>query len=258
LAKELNNHIRKMYRAGRFYIGTSGIVVPVSQTEYPDEFKGKSRLSYYSSVLNSLEVNSSFYRNPRITTIIKWTGEVGENFRFTFKIPKLISHVKDLKFDMNVLSEFLNLINNAGKKKGCILIQLPPSVKADLLPELIKLLQEISNKDKVADWNIAVEFRHPSWYISKVEKALSKYNSCIVIHDHPKAPTPLDFESAFFYIRFHGEGGRYRGSYETSALESYASKARQWLDEGKTGYAYFNNTMGEAYENALTLSQLTL
>lgn len=245
-----------MQQASELYIGTSGVVVQIPQTEYPEAFRGKSRLSYYSSVFNSLEVNSSFYRNPRSATIAKWADEVGEDFRFTFKIPKLISHARNLEFDVNAVSEFIKLVNSVRKKKGCLLIQLPPSVTADSLTSLKKLLQTIRDNDAAEEWNIALEFRHPSWYIPTVEKLLYKYNSCIVIHDHPKAPAPMNIIGEFFYIRFHGENGRYRGHYEKAALAPYVSKAQQWLAAGKTGYVYFNNTMGEAYANALSLTQL--
>ncbi len=245
-------------KKNKLYIGTSGIVVPVAQSNFPDAFKEKSRLSYYASLLNSLEVNSSFYKNPRVSTLTRWVSEVGDDFKFTFKIPKLVSHVKYLAFDPTDVLEFLALVDHVGKMKGCLLIQFPPSLKVDALPALKKLLQIIRKTDESSSWDIAVEFRDSSWYTSKVETALSNFNSCIVLHDHPKAPTPLEISQELFYLRFHGEGGRYRGSYDISALSPYAEIARKFLLENKHGYAYFNNTMGDAFANAKMLEQLTL
>jgi uncharacterized protein YecE (DUF72 family) len=238
----------------KLYTGTSGIVVPIPQSAYPPAFKGKSRLTYYSSLLNSLEVNSSFYKNPQVATILKWCAAVEDNFSFTFKVPKTISHAKDLKFDKHEVNSFIGLIDHVEEKKGCILIQLPPSLQASAFVQLKSLIKEF--RSATDTWDIAVEFRHPSWYISKVMEALAKMNTAIVMHDHPKAPTPLDIETSFKYFRFHGEGGRYRGSYTESQLKEYASIARNPLAAGEKVYCYFNNTMGDAFANAKTFQQL--
>lgn len=240
----------------KFYIGTSGIVVPVPQSIYPAEFKGKSRLAYYSSLLNSLEVNSSFYRNPKASTILKWSEEVEDNFTFTFKVPKTISHAKDLNFDKHEVDSFTRLIDHVEGKKGCILVQLPPSLQAIAITQLKLLVKEFRNATDA--WDIAVEFRHPSWYVSKVMAALAAFNTAIVIHDHPKAPTPLNIETSFKYFRFHGEDGRYRGSYDESLLKRYAFVANNALAAGEQLYCYFNNTMGEAFANAKAFHDLCI
>lgn len=243
-----------MKQLKNFFVGTSGLVVPIPQTEYPEEYKGKSRLSYYSSQLNSLEVNSSFYKLPRIATIEKWMCEVGSDFRFTFKISKIVTHAKDLLFEKDNVAAFLDVIS-CTNKNGCLLMQLPPSAKVILLPKLKQLLQLLRSTEEGSLWDVAVEFRDPSWYNSKVEAALSKHDAGIVIHDHPKAPTPLKIETKLLYLRFHGENGRYRGSYTEQLLEPYAQLARGRLESTK-GYCYFNNTMGAAFENAITLREM--
>jgi len=168
----------------------------------------------------------------------------------------LISHAKDLAFDPANVEEFLFIVNHVADKKGCLLIQLPPSLTVASLPALKKLLQQLSDTDESSSWDIAVEFRHPSWYNSKVATTLDQHHSCIVVHDHPKAPTPLEINQELFYLRFHGEGGRYRGSYDRSYLSTYATFARKLLKEGKTGYCYFNNTMGDAFANAEMMNEL--
>jgi uncharacterized protein YecE (DUF72 family) len=238
------------------YIGTSGIVVPVPQTQYPEAFREKSRLCYYSSLLNSLEINSSFYKNPKSTTIAKWNLETGKDFRFTFKISKAISHAKDLAFDAAAVDEFMALMNGISNKKGCLLLQLPPKTSIDSFIQLQKLLLQIHSNDTAKEWRIAVEFRHSSWYIAEVEELFAEYNACRVIHDIPKSATPIKVTGDLFYLRFHGEEGRYRGSYDEVVLKRYASIIKEWLTAGKTGYCYFNNTMGDAFANARTLISL--
>ena len=245
-----------MKTAGKLYIGTSGIVVPVPQSQYPAQFQGRSRLSFYSSLLNSLEVNSSFYKNPGAATIEKWVSEVNPGFKFTFKIPKQISHAPELRFDQAYVDAFLEIINSAAEKSGCILVQLPPSLQAAQTQQLEKLLKRIRKNDRSNSWKIAVEFRHFSWYNDDTTKLLEGFNACMVIHDLPKSATPVHEQGNFFYLRFHGENGRYRGSYNDEVLSQYAKKIKKWINQGRTGYCYFNNTMGDAFANAEKLNHL--
>jgi len=240
----------------QFYIGTSGIVVPVQKTEYPAAFIGKSRLAYYATIFNSVEVNSSFYKNPRASTVAKWAGDVDEMFRFTFKCTKSISHAKHLQFDDIDVANFFSVINEVGIHKGCVLIQFPPSVSIDHYNQLEKLLAIIQSEN--TNWHIAIEFRHVSWYVKETIELLNMHHAAMVMHDLPKSATPLGFITDFFYLRFHGENGRYRGSYDETVLSRYAALIKSWMVDGKAGYCYFNNTMGKAFDNAIRLNELVL
>ncbi|MBA2422067.1 MAG: DUF72 domain-containing protein, partial [Chitinophagales bacterium] len=88
------------------------------QSLYPPEFQGKSRLTYYASLFNSVEINSSFYKNPKISTIIKWAESVPDNFQFTFKLSKDITHSKGLDFNHEDVDRFIEAIAHVGNKKG--------------------------------------------------------------------------------------------------------------------------------------------
>ncbi len=68
----------------------------------------------------------------------------------------------------------------------------------------------------------------------------------------------LEFNEAvgFIYFRFHGPKGDYRGSYSIEFLEEQAEKIESLLHDGKDVYAYFNNTMGNAFENAMSLKAM--
>jgi len=104
-------------------------------------------------------------------------------------------------------------------------------------------------------WKIAIEFRNPSWYHQEVYDLLEQYKITIVIHDLPASATPITVSKAdFMYLRFHGPGGRYRGSYTDDFLLGYAQHIKTWLNEGKSVYCYFNNTMGDAVKNLETLN----
>lgn len=113
-----------------YYSVTSGLLLPVpNKLHYPKEFQEKSRLCYYASLMDSIEINSSFYKVPQVSTMKKWAADVPEEFRFTFKLFKEITHNKDLAFDPEVVSSFFSVISHVEEKKGCLLVQFPPERK---------------------------------------------------------------------------------------------------------------------------------
>lgn len=238
-----------------FYSGTSGLVLPVPQSLYPPEFYGKSRLTYFASLFNSVEINSSFYKLPKTYTVSKWAESVSGSFRFTFKLSKKITHAKAFDFNAADVELFMQSINHIGTRKGCLLVQFPPSIKIEKLDRLQDLLASIKHVNKNDLWKIAIEFRNNSWYNEEVYCLLNQYNVILVIHDLPASATPIrDSTASCSYLRFHGPGGRYRGSYSDDFLFTYAQYIKTWINEGKMVYAYFNNTMGDAVKNLQTLN----
>lgn len=240
----------------QFYSGTSGLVLPVpNKDHYPPQFSDKPRLSYYGSLFNSIEINSSFYKIPMGATVAKWADSVPDNFKFTFKLWQNITHLKPFAFNPDDVSRFMQVIANAGTKKGSLLVQFPPSFRAESTVQLEQLLSTIRTEDEQHEWHIAVEFRHKGWYQDKIYQLLDKYNMGMVIHDLPASASPMEIlDSSFVYVRFHGPNGGYRGSYTDAFLSEYAEYIKEWLDDGKTVYAYFNNTMGDAVHNLATLN----
>ena len=240
----------------QFYSGTSGLDLPVPRSQYPPEFQGKSRLQYYASLFNSLEINSIFYKLPRSATVVNWGESVPDNFRFTFKVSKTITHAKGLKFAKKDVNDFMKAVENIGEKKGCLLAQFPPSLKIEKLNDLQRLLETLGEATHNSDWELAIEFRDPSWYEREVYELLEEYDAVMVIQDIPKSATPLkDVRGDFVYLRFHGPEPRYRGDYNDEFLKRYAGYIRKWISEKKTVYAYFNNTVGAAVENLQTLNK---
>jgi uncharacterized protein YecE (DUF72 family) len=241
-----------------YYSGTSGLLLPVrNKLFYPPEFQDKSRLCFYGSLMNSIEINSSFYKVPMASTVQKWTNETPADFRFSYKLFREITHNKGLAFDPEILKRFMNVIAGAGDKKGCLLVQLPPSIRIGDLKQLQFLMTILRENDPAEEWKIAFEFRHISLYHEDVYGMLDDHHMAMVIQDKPPAVTPLlPSDLPFVYLRFHGPDGSYRGSYERDLLEEYAGYIEDWLAEGKTVYTYFNNTMGEAVANLYTLRDL--
>jgi uncharacterized protein YecE (DUF72 family) len=191
-----------------------------------------------------------------VRTVAKWAAEVPEDFRFTYKLWRDITHVKDLLFKEEDVHRFMQVINVAGAKKGCLLVQFPPKLDLSAMTRLERLLITIREGDLDFEWTLFLEFRKMYWYREDVHQMLEKYNANIVLHD--KAGSQTDFieqEGESVYLRFHGPGGNYRGSYTDDFLYEYAQYIKAWLEDGKTVYTYFNNTMGDAVSNLLALNE---
>ena len=123
---------------------------------------------------------------------------------------------------------------------------IPARPARSALPQLAQILALLAPYD----WPVAVEFRNRSWYDESVYELLGNYNAAMVIQDMPASATPLILTSVDqVYLRFHGPDGRYKGSYTDGFLYEYALYIQEWRKEGKTVFAYFNNTAGDALNN---------
>ncbi len=244
----------------QYYSGTSGLVLPVpNKLHYPEEFKNNSRLTYYASLFNSIEINSSFYKVPKPSTVEKWAATVPDDFKFTFKLFREITHQKGLLFDPKEIGRFVKTISYVGAKKGCVLIQLPPAIKVNGKKQLELLLTTLVKCNDMEQWNLVIEFRDNSWYTDEIYEWLGNLGIAIVIQDMPTSATPSDLESEnIMYIRFHGMNGDYRGSYATDYLRSYARKICGWQEGGKQVFLYFNNTIGGAVRDLININSMVV
>jgi uncharacterized protein YecE (DUF72 family) len=232
--------------AGEFYGGTSGLQITMPKKDFSPQHAHLSRLGFYALHENSLEINSSFYKLPQAKTTRRWAAEVPAGFRFTFKLWKEITHRKNLLFKTEDVSRFMEVIDLPETNQGCLLVQFPPSLQVSAKTQLQELLQLLV----LFNWRVAVEFRHPSWYTDGIFEILAGFNMAMVIQDMPKSASPVELTSEdLVYLRFHGPSGNYKGSYSGDVLYEYALYIREWQQDGKTVYCYFNNTAGDALRN---------
>ena len=254
-----NELIMRRPTIGNLFICTSNIVVTGNKQSFPEEYKLKSRLNFYSSLCNSVEINSSFYKVPMQSTFQKWCADVPENFRFSIKLLREITHVKNLAIDLKSIDTFLQAASGINDKKGCLLIQFPGKITLEYYSQLEQLLIRLVQTDEQNKWQPAIEFRNPSWYVSEAYKLLNEYRATMVVHDMPKAKNyQINEAGAFVYVRYHGPAGDYKGSYSIDFLQQQYHIINGWLNNGKDVYVYFNNTMGNALQNALALQRIAV
>ena len=244
------NNVSTIHK-GSLRIGTSNITLPGSKRLFPEEFRDRPRLAYYASLFNSIEINSTFYKLPQAKTIERWSAEVPEGFQFCVKISKQITHAKDLQYNPADVVEFMRIVQFPIAQTGCLLVQFPGKITVNYFQQVASLLALLTKHNLTSHWRIVIEFRHLSWYNDTVYALLDKWKAALVLHDMP-ASQQLSVHNAagFVYRRFHGVAGDYRGSYSLSALAAFGNEIEEWRQSGKDVYLYFNNTVGDAFENA--------
>ena len=230
---------------GIFRCGTSNIVVPGTKATFPDAYKTKSRLHYYATLFNTLEINSSFYKVPLPATFEKWALDVPDDFQFTVKLWREITHAKGLVFDLNQIDFFMTAANGLGRKKGCLLIQFPASITSHFTDRIETILQRLVKCDPQQSWRLAVEFRHTSWSSAATYELLDRYKASIVLHDMPASKTlALNDKADFVYMRFHGPKGDYKDSYTEAFLQQNAAAYRQLAQSGQRCLCLFQQYDG--------------
>ncbi len=218
------------------YIGTSGFYYEDWKgIFYPKDLPKSKFFEYYVKEFDTVELNSTFYHLPKLKTVEHWASMVGEEFLFSIKAYRGITHYKKLKDVKEDVYLFLHLIKALKEHLGIILFQLPPSLKKDttLLSEFLYILP--------AGYSYAVEFRDKSWWDEEVFELLERYDVAFCIHDFGKKTSPIVATSKNVYIRFHGTNGRYKGSYEDDYLKEWSLKIKSFLKKGKRVFCYFNN-----------------
>lgn len=156
-------------------------------------------LSRYSENFNSVEVNSTFYRIPRKSSVENWRDQTPEGFIFSVKIPQSISHSSGLKYDPEKLDAFLDHIKPFTGKLGPLLLQLPPRLTPEHCDQLVVLLTQLQ------DYKVAVEFRHKDWFKPETYQILKTHNAALVYIEHPWQPSEEIETSDFTYVRLEGD-----------------------------------------------------
>ena len=207
---------------GNIYLGTMGW----SYNFWPlyDDIKPSDYLSEYSKKFNSVEINSTFYRIPRKSSVEKWSKQTHENFRFSVKIPQSISHSASLKYDSEKLNVFLEHIKPFGKKLGPLLLQLPPRLDSEHYKQLSVILSQLQN------YVVAIEFRNKSWFKEQIYQLLEDYNAAIVYVEHPSRVNTEVETSDFIYIRLEGDQKKVDGGKGITEVDRYQDNIK-WADK---------------------------
>lgn len=242
----------------KFWIGTSGYVYwHWKGLFYPKDLPTYKWFDFYARHFNTVEINASFYRWPKESTIKGWKNRAkklekeGKEFIFTLKANQMITHIKKLSNVKKIVKDFYKVVSLLEPYLGCILFQLPPSLKFDeknekKLREFLKCLNK--------RYRNVIEFRHASWWNEKTYE-LMEDNAIFCITSAPKLPEDFVKTHDVIYLRFHGKKIWYGSNYSEKELREWSEKIKK--SKAKEVYCYFNNDFNAfAVENAIKLKQL--
>ena len=229
------------------FIGTAGWTIPAP---YKAQFPAAgTHLQRYAAKMNAVEINSSFYRPHQAKTYARWADSVPDDFRFAVKLPRAITHEKRLQDCDDLSARFLAESDGLGKKRGALLVQLPPS----LVFEEKRAAGFFKTLRRAEDSWTACEPRHPSWFTAQADATLIGWGIARVAADPPRGDsggTPGGARPPAYY-RWYGSPRTYYSSYDEPILSDLAASLQP------NDWCIFDNTAAfAALGNALALDRL--
>lgn len=217
-------------------VGTSGWqYADWREVLYPAGLPQSRWLRRYAECFDTVENNNAFYRLPTPENFGRWREETPEGFVMAVKASRFLTHIKRLKDPEEPVERLLRSARGLRERLGPILLQLPPTLRADP-GRLDRCLRRFPARVRVA-----VEPRHESWWTDEVRDVLARRGAALCWADRLGHPlTPLWRTADWAYVRFHEGAARPWPSYGDRALRSWVERV-----PGEA-YVYFNNDPGGA------------
>jgi uncharacterized protein YecE (DUF72 family) len=214
---------------------------------YPEKLPATAMLRYYAEHFATVEINNTFNRRPSESILARWAEEVPENFTFTLKAPRRITHEKRLREAASDVTEFLRRAAALGNKLGVLLFQLPPFLKKDVarLRDFLGTLP--------SDSRVAFEFRNASWHDEEVYETLRSGNAMLCVTDTDEGDTPFVATSDCGYVRLrrthYGDDGL-RAWVERIAAQRLARTYVYFMHEDEALGTRFAQRLNELWRTA--------
>jgi uncharacterized protein YecE (DUF72 family) len=238
--------------AGDVRIGISGwTYTPWRGDFFPAGLKQRQELGYASAMFRVIEINGTFYRLQRPAAFGSWFDATPDDFMFTVKGPRFITHIRRLRDVEAPLANFLaSGVLRLGAKLGPFLWQFPPNFRFEpepmraflaLLPrdteQAVALARKEDGRLKGDVWlktdahrplRHAIEIRHESFRDPAFVTMLRDQNIALVCADTVHWPRLFDITADFVYCRLHGSRELYRSGYNAADLDLWADRVRDW------------------------------
>lgn len=242
-----------MARKNAIHIGTAGWVVPKlhAQAVAPNG----SHLERYASVMNCVEINSTFYRPHLARTFERWAATTPDDFRFAVKLSKVVTHGAKLCRCGAELVAFFDNVRPLGEKLGPVLVQLPPKLAFDegTAREFLETMRELHSGP------VVIEPRNASWFAPTVERLLKEFEVARAMADPPQgsalAGEPGGWTGLRYY-RLHGSPRKYWSEYGEDFLQALAKRIKSEKRAKEVWVIFDNTASNHALGNAITLRKM--
>lgn len=218
-------------------IGTSGWTYRYWRDAfYPPDVPQSRWLEHYATRFSTVEVNGTFYRLPDQKTFESWAARTPDDFVFSLKASRYLTHMRRLSEPDEPVARIIDRAAPLGEKLGPILLQLPPNLEIDLAA-MDRVLGCFPPKVRVA-----VEPRHPSWFVDGFAELLGGRNAASCVAVSPDRKTPVWRTADWGYVRFH-EGREAPTTYGRRTLTTWADRLRELFADASV-YVFFDNDTG--------------
>jgi len=224
----------------KIFIGCSGFHYKEwKEFFYPEKLPQSKWFEFYCEHFNTLELNSTFYKFPTEKSLANWHDTSPDDFKFSVKAPRLITHYKKFSECESLLHDFYSGVRAGLKKKlGYILFQLSPQIpySSEFLQQIIKSIDPTFQN--------AFEFRNASWWNDDVFEKFKKNNLVFCGVSFPKLRDEVIKTGKNLYYRFHGVPVLYKSVYDGKFIENIYQQIHNLSPN--EAWIYFNNTWGNA------------
>ncbi|SRR6266511_304559 len=226
---------------------------------YPENLPTTAWLRAYTKRFLTVEINNSFYRLPSEETFGAWRAQVPRGFLFAVKASRFLTHIKRLRDPEEPLDRFLTHARPLGPTLGPILYQLPPRWFPDeeRLRRFLEVLPERLTPGSRHRLYHVLEVRDVRGYEPWVLDLLRAHGVTLCVHDMKGSESPLLVVGPIVYVRLHGYGVKYGGSYPDQVLAEWAEWIVDAAQSGFEAFVYFNNDLnGFAVTDAQRLRRM--
>jgi uncharacterized protein YecE (DUF72 family) len=230
--------------AGRLFVGTSGFAYPDwAPTFYPAGSRGPSLLREYAARLPAVELNNTFYRQPRPEQVAAWLAGTPDDFRFAVKAQRGGSMRALGAAAAETLTWLTAPYRLFGERLGSVLFRVPGNVVRD--DQRLRALLAAWP----ADLPLALEFQHLSWSDDAIHDLLREHGVVLCATELDDEPPPdLRVTGPFLYLRLR------RTTYSSGELEAWAQRLAVFLADGLDCFVFFrHDELGEAGLRAIAL-----
>ncbi|KGH47386.1 histidine kinase [Modestobacter caceresii] len=205
---------------------------------YPPVLPQRLWLEHHAEHFATVESNNAFYRLPERTTFERWRERTPPDYRWAVKASRFLTHLKRLREPAEPVARLMDRVAGLGDRLDVVLLQLPPTLKAD-----VELLSECLGQFP-AGTRVAVEPRHESWWTDEVRGLLERYQAALCWADRAEQPiAPLWRTTEWGYLRLHtGADG---WGYRPETLQLWAQRLAETYGDDDV-LVYFNNDPGGA------------
>ncbi len=211
-----------------FWVGTSGFNYKEWRgLFYPADLPEPEMLRFFAQRFNTTELNYTFYRMPTVRMMQSWAKETPEEFVFSLKAPRRLTHDLRLRDAADPLAHFCDTAKVLKHKLGAVLFQMPPFLKKDVA-RLEDFLHQLE-----PGFRAAFEFRNPTWFADDVYECLRRFECAMCISDREERSTPFEATGPFGYFRLR------RPDYSEADLQEWAQRLFEIGTAWQDVFVYF-------------------